>query len=259
MGEITHTPLCLGGPLPAIQPAAAIAGSPVAVTAGVSLSGDTTLTDTTIAFAAPDTITDSNNGLAVFNSGDTLIVTGTASNNGTYVIDTVAAGTITLIEQTISLETAGGSVTLDSYTISFTAPDTITDSSSGFGIFSSGDTIEVTGTTGQDGTYVIDTAAAGTLTLIEQTITTEAAVTGTSIAKANGTDSSAPPSSDAIYFVSTVHCHVTFDGTPATVNDAFVPANTPMVFQSNRAKAVNVVKATGASDGTVYIHNVATR
>lgn len=47
-------------------------------------------TDTTIAFAAttPGTITDSNNGLARFKTGDVLIVTGTASNDGTYNIST---------------------------------------------------------------------------------------------------------------------------------------------------------------------------
>lgn len=259
MGEITDTPICMNGPLPAIQPTTAVAGSPVTVGAEVTNDGTTTLTDTTIAFAAPDTITDTNTGLAIFNSGDTLVVSGTASNNGTYVIDTVAAGTITLIEQTISLEAVGGSVTLDSYTISFTAPDTITDSASDFGSFSSGDTIEISGTTGHDGVYLIDTATTGILTLIEQTITTEAAGAGTTISRATGTTAGAPPESDGLYFVSTVHCHVTFDGSPATVNNAFVPANTPMVFKANREKAVNVIKATGASDGIAYIHNVATR
>ena len=72
------------------------------------------LTDTSIAFAAttPGTITDSNNGLAIFQTGDVLIVTGTASNNGTYGISTGGvAGTIRTTEATL-LEAAGSSFSL---------------------------------------------------------------------------------------------------------------------------------------------------
>lgn len=59
--------------------------------------------------------------------------------------------------------------------LAFTAPDTITDSANTLGVFSSGMTIQIEGTTGNDGIYEVDTAAAGTLTTIEQTIITEAA------------------------------------------------------------------------------------
>lgn len=58
--------------------------------------------------------------------------------------------------------------------LSFTAPDTITDTGNTLGIFSSGDFIEIEGTTGNDGIYEVDTAAAGSITTIEQTIITEA-------------------------------------------------------------------------------------
>jgi len=55
------------------------------------------LTAATIAFAAttPGTITDSGNDLAMFKTGDVLIVTGSTSNDGTYNISTGnVAGTI---------------------------------------------------------------------------------------------------------------------------------------------------------------------
>ena len=70
------------------------------------------VTDTTISFAAPDTINDSNSGLGIFNAGDTIEVSGTVSNDGTYTVDTVAAGSITTVEQTIVLEAAGSSFTI---------------------------------------------------------------------------------------------------------------------------------------------------
>lgn len=58
-------------------------------------------------------------------------------------------------------------------TITYTAPDTIGDTANGFAL-TSGDRIEIEGSTSNDGIYTVDTAAAGSITLIEQTITTEA-------------------------------------------------------------------------------------
>ena len=60
-------------------------------------------------------------------------------------------------------------------TISFTAPDTIGDSGSGFGIFAIGDIIEVEGTPTNDGIYKVLTASATTLTTVQQTILTQGA------------------------------------------------------------------------------------
>lgn len=68
-------------------------------------------------------------------------------------------------------------------TISFTAPDTINDSGNGFGIFTSGDIIEIEGTTNNDGIYEVDTAAVGQLTTIEQTIVNESAGSSFTITK----------------------------------------------------------------------------
>lgn len=79
----------------------------------------------TIAFvdggAAADTITDSGNGFVVagFQAGDQLTVAGSVSNDGTYVISSVVAGTITLLARNVlTTEAAGATVTL-------TAPKTV--------------------------------------------------------------------------------------------------------------------------------------
>lgn len=73
-------------------------------------------TASTIAFVASSkTITDSGSGLvtAGFTNGMKIKVTGTTSNNGTYTIKTVVAGTITLIAtDTLVDESAGSSFTL---------------------------------------------------------------------------------------------------------------------------------------------------
>lgn len=74
-------------------------------------------TATTFAFANlnPDTITDSGNGFLTsgFLAGDKILVEGSASNDGVYTIDTVVAGTITLItSDALVNESAGATVTI---------------------------------------------------------------------------------------------------------------------------------------------------
>lgn len=63
----------------------------------------------------PDTITDSGNGFLTsgFLAGDKILVEGSASNDGVYTIDTVVAGTITLITtDALVAESAGASITI---------------------------------------------------------------------------------------------------------------------------------------------------
>lgn len=81
----------------------------------------------TIAFnensADADTITDSASGFlaAGFQPGDQITVSGSASNDGTYVAATVTAGTITLIARNdLTTEAAGATVKL-------TAPKSVPD------------------------------------------------------------------------------------------------------------------------------------
>lgn len=74
-----------------------------------------TYTASTIAFvdSGPDTITDSANGLASFQAGQTIVVSGSTSNDGVYVVDTAVAGTITLqASDSLTAEIAGDSVTI---------------------------------------------------------------------------------------------------------------------------------------------------
>lgn len=80
-------------------------------------SNAATMTATTIAFvnSNPDTITDSGNGFvtAGFKQGQSITITGSGSNDGTYTIAGVAAGTLTLIaSDTLVNEIAGASVTI---------------------------------------------------------------------------------------------------------------------------------------------------
>lgn len=77
------------------------------------------MSGTTYAFqnngASPDTITDSALGFldAGFAVGDTIIVAGSASNDGTYVIQAVTAGTITLFPNVaLTNEAVGASIIL---------------------------------------------------------------------------------------------------------------------------------------------------
>jgi hypothetical protein len=77
---------------------------------------DTVLyTAATIAFndANPDTITDSANGFGSFASGMQVLVSGSTSNDGTYTVQTAAAGTLTLQSaDNLTAEAAGESVTV---------------------------------------------------------------------------------------------------------------------------------------------------
>jgi len=59
---------------------------------------------------------------------------------------------------------------------------------------------------------------------------------------------------EALYIMATTLCHVRFDGQAATVNDAPLPANTPMVFSVNVGDRVSVIQ--NASGGNLYVHDV---
>ncbi len=72
------------------------------------------LTDTSIAFAAttPGTITDSNNGLAIFKTGDVIVFTGSGLNDGVYNVSTGnVAGTLRTTEATL-FEAASATVNI---------------------------------------------------------------------------------------------------------------------------------------------------
>lgn len=72
------------------------------------------LTAITLSFTAPDLINDSGNDLVKFRAGSFITVEGSAAQDATYEIDTVAAGQIQTIEQTITTEGAGASMRIKS-------------------------------------------------------------------------------------------------------------------------------------------------
>lgn len=65
------------------------------------------------------TISDSANGLGSFEEGEVIGVTGSTSNDGTYVIITVAAGALTVKGLPMQNESAGASITLNEGPIGF--------------------------------------------------------------------------------------------------------------------------------------------
>jgi len=75
----------------------------------------------------------------------------------------------------VTIKNPMGGEAFSNNTVSFTAPDTIADSGSGFGVFSAGDIISLRGSTSNDGIYTIATASSTTLTVYEETVVNEAA------------------------------------------------------------------------------------
>lgn len=70
-----------------------------------------TLTASTISFTATDTIADSGNDLLKFLAADYIEISGSASNDGTFLVSTTSAGTITVPSGIVN-EGAGASVTI---------------------------------------------------------------------------------------------------------------------------------------------------
>jgi len=170
-------------------------------TVTLSQTQDTsTMEATTLAFvnSNPDTITDSNGGFITSRIDDdnTITVSGSSLNDGTYTVDSVSAGTLTLaIGADLSAESAGSIVTLTQIhtktitgaTIAFEdnetggdddPPDLITKSDGGLSGagFDADYTVTVSGSTSNDGTYRLSGVAATVMTLQKQTLVDEDAV-----------------------------------------------------------------------------------
>lgn len=78
----------------------------------------------TIAFndANPDTITDSANGLGDFQNVQQILVSGSTDNDGTYTVETAAAGTLTLqSSDSLTAEAASASITITAITYPVTS------------------------------------------------------------------------------------------------------------------------------------------
>jgi len=83
-----------------------------------SSDAKTKLTGATIAFVATTKkITDSNNGLAGFLTGDKIKVTGSVSNDGTYTIITGGVAGEIVVEEALVDEDAGASITIEAVNV----------------------------------------------------------------------------------------------------------------------------------------------
>ena len=103
--------------------------------------------------------------------GNAIVATSDATAN----IDQNCIDTPDAILVHTNVRTAEATATpAGSAVLTFTAPDTISDSGNTLGVFTAGMIIQIEGSTANNGIYTVDTAAAGSLTTIEQTLTTEA-------------------------------------------------------------------------------------
>ena len=74
--------------------------------------GGPNITGTGVSFTSADTIGDTGNGLAVFKIGQSIEVLGSPLNSRTYVVQTSAAGTLTVLPAVVQSETAGASISI---------------------------------------------------------------------------------------------------------------------------------------------------
>lgn len=74
--------------------------------------GGPVLIAATISFTNAGTISDSGNGLALFVAGAEIEVRGSASNNRRFVVQTSAAGSLTVLPGVVVTEAAGATVTI---------------------------------------------------------------------------------------------------------------------------------------------------
>src|SRR5262249_17260450 len=133
-------------------------------------------TNVVITAGTADTITRSggswiNDGFMV---GDTITVTGTASSDGTYHIASMSATVLTLVEtRGLHVETLNNA---GQTSVAGPGTDTITRSAGSWVTegYQAGQSITVTGTAGNNGTYEIIGVTATTLTLFEKNSVTDA-------------------------------------------------------------------------------------
>ncbi|HAK58770.1 MAG TPA: hypothetical protein DCO77_00060, partial [Nitrospiraceae bacterium] len=154
-----------------------------------------------------DQITDTANGFvaAGFLSGDDIVVSGSASNDGAYTILAITAGTIDVATGSLTDEAAGAAVTIRTgyagSTIAFdvgdTVTDLITDSANGFVAagFQEGDDIVVSGSASNDGQYTILSVDAGTIKVAEARLTAESAGASVTLTELDWAQRTKPASS----------------------------------------------------------------
>ena len=143
-----------------------------AYTAETISFGAISITDTDISFnSGTKKIARGANGLGVFAIGDKLFVSGTTGglNDGTFTITAVdGTGADVTVSESLTTQGATPSVTLKVYKIA--------DSASGLDSYDyvAGDTIEVSGDSDNNGTYVIGRTITNALITVDSAVSTEA-------------------------------------------------------------------------------------
>lgn len=146
------------------------------------LENDSTVTSGagTVTFdRANRTIVDTSGTLSAnVSAGEFITISGTASNNGTVQVQSVAGNTITLVDRPTTISNADGSIALDNPdlgNLTFSrSNDTITAANAGaFTGLAAGDIITVSGTDENDGTYTIASNDGTTITIESSKLTDE--------------------------------------------------------------------------------------
>ena len=132
----------------------------------ISFSAPDTITYTAvsgsdISFTAPDLMDSASSAFGDLPNGSVVVISGSASNDGTYTTIVTTAAQVQFVEQTIVAEGVGSAVTVTRSNV--------------FGTLTAGDTVKVSGSAANDGTYEIDTISSTQITTVEQTLATEAA------------------------------------------------------------------------------------
>lgn len=102
--------------------------------------------------------------------GDHITVAGTVSNNGSYVIDAINATTITLDAETLTDETLTGATVTGAPGLSFASSTKQIGRNTGSWIadgFAVGDSLTITGTVSNNGTFTVDSLSAGVIVTTE--------------------------------------------------------------------------------------------
>lgn len=138
-------------------------------------------------FTGKSRIKDAAYGLGDFKVGASVVVTGSASNNGTYTIKGMAGdGGYLEFDDVLTTETSGASITLTSGSIIYTASTISVTGGSEWqvtdllgktlGDLDAGDMVKITGSAANDGVYfVVASASDGTYAELDRAVTTAAA------------------------------------------------------------------------------------
>jgi hypothetical protein len=109
-------------------------------------------------------------GLSVYPAGATIVISGSTSdpsNDGTYTVSGTPTATEMWVVEPVVNELASTSVTITGYKISTLGGD--------FTVYADGETVDITGSTSNDGTYTVSGTPTATVMFVVEPVGTEAA------------------------------------------------------------------------------------